>query len=621
MSVIIGTAGHVDHGKSELIKALTGVDPDRLEEEKRRGLTIDLGFAPLVLEKAGRVGVVDVPGHIHFLKNMLAGVGSIDVALMVVAGDEGIMPQTSDHFQILKLLQVPAMVVAITKMDLIDEETALVVEEEVKDLLKGSHLEGAPLVHVSSITGHGLDELRNALEEAVAAIPPKDPDALPRLPVDRVFTLKGIGTVVTGSLISGSLVQGEEVCVYPKGKRGRVRQIQVHNEFVERVSAGNRVALNLAGLERGDLERGDVIARLDTMIPSRMVDVKLETLETAGLFKDWTRVRLHLGSAEILARTALLGQKNIPAGQEAYCQMRLESPVAVLFGDRFVVRNYSPLVLIGGGTVLDPAPGKHRRFDPAVLRVLGARDSGEQEAILEAEIALGPVLPSRLARRLNLHPSSLESTIARMVASRTVLRLGPYLVNVELYEALKGKSLQELRSYARKYPMRAGMSKEELRSKLGLAPDLFEHLLAQIEEATVSADKVSLSFASVELSPQQREEIEKVEHLYLEAGINAPGTRDVLNRYDSEVVHYLQETGVLIRLEENLLMHRDVIRRAQDKVQQHIQEKGELRISELRDILGSSRKYVVPLAEYLDRIGYTKREGEVRVLGQERGRE
>lgn len=614
MGVIIGTAGHVDHGKTELIKALTGVDTDRLEEEKRRGLTIDLGFAPIDLPKSGRVGIIDVPGHIDYLKNMLAGVGGIDLALLVIAADEGVMPQTLEHLQILRLLKVPRLVVVVSKVDLVDGETRELVAEEVKDLLLGSYLADSPLVEVSPATGDGLDELSRTVDELVAGFPEKDLTQPPRLLVDRVFVLKGVGTVITGSLVSGTIKEGEELVVYPRRKRTRARQIQVFNEKRETAEAGNRVALNLVGLTKGEVMRGDVVSKEGILSPTRLLDARLEVLPEARRIKDWARVRLYLGSGEFLGRVALMERRQLDAGDEGFCQLRLEREVVALYGDRFVLRLYSPMELLGGGTILHATPEKHKRNDSAVLQAMKARAGTDLANMIVTELEFREVRDEELRASLNVKGEDWKIILGELTHKGEVIKAGAYLFGRHRWAELKERMVKRLQGFHSKYPLRSGMPKEELKRRLGLKDAVFGTALDAFEEIEIEGGTVRLRGREIRLTGQQLEQARRLEKVFLKARFSPPDRTQVLQDFDKEIFGSLLANGTLIKVTEDLFFHREAIEKAKKLIAQYVNENREIRLSDMRDILGSTRKYVVPLAEYFDTIRFTKRSGDLRTL-------
>jgi len=614
MGAIVGTAGHVDHGKTELVKALTGVDTDRWEEEKRRGLTIDLGFAPLDLPKFGRAGLIDVPGHRDFLRNMLAGMGGVDVALMVVSADEGVMPQTREHFDIVRLFDVKRMVVAVTKCDLVDPEMGELVGLDVKALLEGTRFEDSPVIKVSSTQRTGFDELVGELDSALTSLEEKDYTRPARLPIDRVFVLKGVGTVITGTLISGKIAQGTELMVYPKGIKARVRQIHVHMERKDEALAGNRVALNLAGVGKGDMQRGDVICTPGYVEPSVMLDTKLELIQNMSPLKDWTRVKVYLGSGEVLARTAILGKKEIEAGTKGYVQLRLEKKSVARFGDRLVVRTYSPMRILGGGVVLDSNPRKHRRSDQIVLNTLEARASGNVSNIISAQLKTGYVDMPGLRRSVGADKEEFDRAIDAITRAGQAEKLGNLLLDRSYLKRIRDRIYGILEEYHKQNPLQKGMSKEELRVRMKMTPQTFDLLLSSASDFQVVEDRVKLAQVKLELSEEQVTEREAIEELFFKKGFSPPSKDDVVSKYSSELLYSLIDTGTLVRISQDLLLHKDVLERGKIDIARAVKEKGLLKLTEIKDILKTTRKFAVPVAEYLDRTGFTRREGDLRAL-------
>jgi len=612
--IIIGTAGHVDHGKTELIKALTGVDTDRLAEEKRRGLTIDLGFARLDLDRSGTVGIVDVPGHQRFLKNMLAGVGGIDVALMVVAADESIMPQTREHFQILLLLGIEHLLVAVTKIDTVEPDLTDLVISEVEDLLSGTALEKSPIVRVSSVSGEGLEELVSVLDRMVSRLEPRSIGGQPRLPVDRVFVLQGIGTVVTGSLIEGSLAVGEELTIYPRKIQARVRQIQVHNQEVDRVVAGHRVALNLTGVGRQQIQRGDTVSTEGSFQVTRRLDVHLQAVSGDRMIKDWTRIRLYLGSAELLARLVILNQKKIPGGGEAFCQLRLESPAVARMGDRFVARFYSPPDLLGGGRILDPLPPKQKRFDPVVLERLETREIGDLEEILIAALSTGPVLQKDMVRSLRWAEEKIREAAEGLQAAGRIRIIGPYLARQRDLDGIERRAEELVADFHSRHPLKKGLSKEELKSRLDTPGSLVEDLLAASRTLQLDGDLVRQRGQQVRFTEEQERQRQEIESAFLKAELSPPDREEILSAFDSTVFYALVEEGVIISLTRDIYLHRRTLEKARERLADELSKRGPLRLSQMKDLWETTRKYAVPLAEYLDRTGFTQREGDRRTL-------
>ncbi|MBI2844517.1 MAG: selenocysteine-specific translation elongation factor [Armatimonadetes bacterium] len=623
--IIIGTAGHVDHGKTTLIKALTGTDTDRLKEEKERGMTIDLGFASLTLPGGRKVGIVDVPGHERFLKNMLAGATGIDLALMVVAADEGVMPQTQEHLEILELLEARNGLVALTKCDVVDEEWLGLVEEDVRKALKGTFLADAPVVRVSGVTGAGVNELAEALAKLVEEAEERSSSGPFRLPVDRVFTLTGFGTVVTGTLVSGTVRVGDPVVILPQEIQSRARQIQVHGEKADEARAGTRVAMNLAGVEVADLERGSVIVPPGYLRPSRRIDIFIRMLPSAPKpLKHRVRVRLHTGTAEHIGRVTVLGSADIPPGGRGYVQFSSETPVVAARGDRFIVRSYSPMRTIGGGTVLDPTPERHRSGDSRVIEALETRRNGEPKDLLE-EIMLkspGPVAIRDAAARAGLPEKEAREHFEELLKNAGAFALeGDRVIHPAVMAALTGRIVTALEDHHASNPLRSGMPREDLRTAAtrGLDQRAFGALLAEMErlgQLIASDNMVRLPGHEARLSEKERKVAETIEESFIKAGLNAPSSEQNIDTAvgTSDIFQYLVETGKLVKIAEGMYLHREAVEQAEAALRKHLKEGGRITVSAFRDLIGSSRKYVVPLLEYFDSKRITRRVGDERIL-------
>ncbi|MCS6831301.1 MAG: selenocysteine-specific translation elongation factor [Armatimonadota bacterium] len=626
--VIIGTAGHVDHGKSTLITALTGTNPDRLKEEQERGMTIDLGFAALTLPNGQMVGIVDVPGHERFLKNMLAGAGGVDVVLLVIAADEGIMPQTREHLDILRLLDVKSGVVALTKSDIVDAEWLQLVTDEVRAFLQGTPLEHAPIVAVSAVTGQGLQQLLAALQEAVAHVPNREVNAPFRLPIDRVFTLAGAGTVVTGTLVSGQVRVGDPVEILPPGLQSRARQIQVHGRKVETAVAGSRVAVNLPGVEKEQLARGMVCAPPGVFQPTRAFDAQLSLLPGAAKgLAHRARIRLYLGTAEVIGRVSLLDSEQLEPGQQGFVQLRLDKPLVAARGDRFVIRTYSPMLTIGGGIVLEPHAPRHRRFDPPVVARLQSLLRGNPEQKVLAILAQSPggMDEAELARRAEMDPANLAAILSQLASQQQAVHIGEVWFARNVWDDLRRRAESALRHYHQQNPLRAGMPREELRSTLGgrLPARLFEAVLMRWQQEGVivlQGTLVRLAGFAVRLNERQQRLAQRVEQILREAGVTPPPLEVICQQAGAPpdavraMIQVLLEQGTLVRLEGDLFFHRETINQLAELVRRTIQEKGSLSVGEFRDLTGSSRKFAVPLLEYFDSVRLTRRVGDVRVL-------
>jgi selenocysteine-specific elongation factor len=631
--VIVGTAGHIDHGKSALVRALTGTDPDRLKEEKERGITIDLGFAFLTDPDRLSLGFVDVPGHERFVKNMLAGVGGIDLVMLVVAADESVMPQTREHFDICRLLHVQRGLVVITKADLVERELREVAAIEVGELTKGSFLEGAPVVHVSSKTGEGVEELKRVLLEIAAAVEGRSSSGLFRLPVDRVFSMKGFGAVVTGTLICGSIGVDEEVEVLPRGSSARVRGLQVHGEAAQRAVAGQRTAVNLQGVEVSDIRRGDSLARPGTLLASMMLDADLEVLSSSPTpIKDLARVHLHVGTAVAVARVRVLGNEGaIPPGGRGLVQFRLETPVVAAASDRFIIRRYSPLETLGGGRILDSAPPKRSVSSRAVVERLAALRSGdraEAAALFVAEEGARGLDGSELARRLGVDGAALErigesllqQERAFQISEEPLLLLAPATAR-EISERI----LRELQSFQKANPLREGMPRGELREKAtARAPvEIFEWLLARlVEEGKLRTvkDWVATSDHRIELSSEEADARAFLSETFLEARYQPSALADIASksRRDLTLLQRIQrlliQEGTLVKVAEGMVFHREVLEGLKKEIGRHKRKDDRIDVAYFKELAGVTRKYAIPLLEWLDRERVTRRVGKERVI-------
>jgi selenocysteine-specific elongation factor len=625
--VVVGTAGHIDHGKTSLVKALTGTDTDRLPEEKARGITIDLGFAFLEEPDGLTIEIVDVPGHERFVKNMLAGVGGIDLAMLVIAADESVMPQTREHLAICALLHIRTGLVVLTKTDTVEADWIALVRDDVATLVRGTFLEGAPVVAVSAKTGAGLDELRATLARLAASVPARGTDALPRLPIDRVFTIKGFGTVVTGTLAAGALAVDDRVEVFPRGLVAKVRGLQVHGHAVERAVAGQRTAVNLQGLERAAVERGDVIGHAGTLAAATLVDVALEVLpDAARPLKSRDRVRLHAGTSEIMARALLLEGPELAPGARGFARLRLEAPLVALAGDRFVVRSYSPIVTIGGGTLLDTDPPRLKR--PLRLAHLTVLESGAPEAVVEEHVrgaGVGGIRLPALVARVPFGPARTRTLLEALAAGGRVAAIDrDWSVHADAVARLRGLVTAALEQFHAAQPLRAGMSREELRVRAANADErVFAHVLGALEDeglVRVERDKVRLAAHALRLSPAQQTAVDRVEREFREAAAAPPSAAEALGRAglagdeEHELFQLLLESKKLVRVKESLFFHAAALEAIQDKLVTLLRERKEIGPGDIKDLLGISRKYAIPLLEYFDTRRVTARVGERRVL-------
>ena len=628
--LIIGTAGHVDHGKTRLVQALTGVDTDRLAEEKRRGLTIELGFAPLSLGDGVEAGLVDVPGHERFIRNMLAGAGGVDLALLVIAADEGVMPQTREHVEILELLGVNSGLIAVSKRDLVSEAELRQVAADIRRELAGSFLAGCPLLAVSSITGQGLDELRQALQELAAALPDKDESSPFRLPLDRVFTVEGFGTVVTGTLLRGTVNRGDPACLLPSGTEARVRNLQVHGREVERARAGQRVAVNLAGVKKDEVERGHTLAAPASLGVTRLIDVRLHDLPSSGReIANNSRLHFHQGTGRTLARAVLLDRDRLRPGESCFAQLHLETPLALAAGDRFVVRFFSPQETIGGGQVLDAAPPRHKRNRPEVLRTLELRQQGDPLVLLRLtlEQAGGAALEeSRLAAVVGRSPRQTGEWLAQLAAAGDAVRLpdGRWLA-VAGERAARERCRELLADYHRSHPLHAAMNRAELKQKLcpadgALADWLLERMLAQGWLAEREGRLARPDFRP-RPTPQQSALAESLLEQCRRGGFMPPDREALLaalppgqRAAGRQAVDGLLAAGRLVMTPNRYLYHHELIEQAWELARPLLETAEGLSLAAYRDALGVSRKYALALLEYFDGQGRTRREGDRRRL-------
>ena len=629
-NIIIGTAGHVDHGKTALIRALTGIETDRIKEEKKRGITIELGFAYLDLPNGEKAGIIDVPGHEKFVKNMLAGAGGIDLALLVVAADEGFMPQTREHLGILSLLNIPEGLIVVTKKDMVDEDWLEVVCEDIREEVKGTFLESAPILTVSSYTGEGIEDLRQAIFALIdQSSQIKNPNTPFRIPVDRVFSIEGFGTVITGTLIEGQMSVGDPVTIYPKGLQTKIRNLQVHSHDVTTAYAGQRVAVNLAGLRKTDLEKGDVVAQSDSMHTTMMLDVKLSILKNCNrdIFNG-TRLHLYHGARDILCKCILMDREVVSAGDEAYAQLRLEEEIAAKTGDRFILRFYSPVETIGGGVILDSNPMKHKRNDPAVLAALNIKDTGsEKEKIEEAlkEYSSRYETTAFLKTHTNIDSELFDSIVQVLLEQGQVF---PINSNVVIHKAFLQSREQRaeklLTRYHEENPLRAGMKRDEFRSKLfpdqdiAVADKVTDYMVKD-GVLTTPQGAVALASFAVQFSADQEKLMAQLEKVFLDGGYAVPSLDEVAAQFSKEkafkqVLESMITAGKLIKLTDQILYHVDVYQQALKLAMDYVAEHGQITLGETRDLLGSSRKYTLALLEYWDRKNITKKVGEARTF-------
>lgn len=627
--VIIGTAGHVDHGKTALIKALTGIDTDRLQEEKKRGITIELGFAHLDWPDGTQAGIVDVPGHEKFIRNMLAGAGGIDLAMLVVAADEGFMPQTIEHMNILTLLGIKDGLTVITKADMVDPEWLEMMQEEIGDRVKGTFLEGKPVYTVSAYTGQGIPELKAKLYELVQKAGEKSARIPFRLPIDRVFSVDGFGTVVTGTLIEGCVQEGEPAELVPSGAATRIRNLQVHGKSVQTAYAGQRVAVNLGGLKKSDVMRGDTVAKPGTVSVTRMLDVKLTNLaDSKRIISNDMQVHLYHGAAVQLCKVVLLDRDELLPGDSCYAQLRMTENLACKHGDRFVIRFYSPLETIGGGVILDDMPRKHKRNVPAVLEALKIRESGSQgDRALQVLREFNLALPDKkkLAAKLQETEEALDEELSALLSSGQVVEPlpGRYIASTAL-DAVAASCKTLLSGYHKQNPLHAGMKTAELRQKIfksmeqtaadGILNELCREGLIRKE-----ADRYALGDFSIHYTKRQTAIKAKLLDIYEKAGIE-PGTVEEISalfpaneRADlKQVMDSVLSSGELIMLSPQLCYSPAAYQKALEAAKAHFAENETITLAQLRDALGTSRKFALAILEYFDKNYYTRKEGDAR---------
>lgn len=628
--IILGTAGHIDHGKTALIKALTGIDTDRLKEEKLRGITIELGFAHLKLPSGLIVGIIDVPGHERFVKNMVAGATGIDLLALIIAADEGVMPQTREHLEICCLLNIKHGMVIVTKIDLVDKEWLNLVRDDVSSFLTGTFLQDAPIVEVSSETGEGIKELVITLGELTKKVSERDSGNFFRLPIDRAFTMRGFGTVVTGTTVSGHIDIGSEVTIYPQGIRSKVRGIQVHHQDVPSVRAGLRTAINLQGLEKEAITRGDVVAEKDSLKPTYILDTVLKYLDSATKkLQNRAKVRFHCSTSEIIATVILLDRDNLSPGDQCFAQIRLERPTVLLSRDRFVIRSYSPIKTIGGGYILNPIPLKKKRFSQDVLKELNILDKGPEQAIVEQHIKgsrLQGLSKTELSFLTNLSKKDLDGIVNRLISNNIIFKSdmeNDIFIHPEFYNKAKEEIITIISDYHRRFPLKGGLIKEELRSRMAgnVKEKLFNKLINDlIQEALIVREKdiIRVKDHQIELLQDQEELRNQIEQIYLKEGLEPPYFKDLgqnkKERGGRDLLEIMVKDGTLIKVKEDLYFHKKVIEELKRGLVDFIKEKGEIATPELKKLTGVSRKYTIPLIEYFDKIQLTVRIGDKRIL-------
>jgi selenocysteine-specific elongation factor len=618
---VIGTAGHVDHGKSTLVKALTNIDPDRFPEEKAREMTIDLGFAWMNLPSGREVSIVDVPGHERFIKNMLAGVGAIDLALLIVAADESVMPQTREHIAILDILQITRGLVVVTKTDLVDEEMVELVKAEVEDTLQGTSFEGCPMVGVSAYTGDGLDELKATMDRILDETDERQDLGRPRLPIDRCFTISGFGTVVTGTLIDGTLTVGQEIELAGSGQRARVRGLQSHKTKVDSTNPGVRLAVNLSGLSKDEVERGEILTIPGWLKPTRRLDARLRMVKNApNPLKHNQGVTFHLFTSESSARVRLLDADRLVAGQEGWVQLLLNDPLPVVKGDFFVIRSSEDT--LGGGQIVDPNPRRrYRRFDDDVVERLMTLDQGTGgDIIISVAEQWGPCDMTTLSQRTNLPREEVTERVAQLTEEGDLVSLGDFgndsdavVYSAQGWAILKSKVASALQLYHSQYPLRQGVPAQEIRSRLDLSQPVYQRALVRLVEEQVVVDErqsLRLPDHEITLTPKMEEEASA----YLKSLQNAPYSPPSDQKVSPELLSVLIDQGKVVRVTDGVVFDAGAYREMTERIVQHLKDQGNITVAEARTMFDTSRKYILPLLEHMDQQQITRRTGDERVL-------
>ena len=618
---VIGTAGHVDHGKSTLVKALTGIDPDRFPEEKAREMTIDLGFAWMALPSGREVSIVDVPGHERFIKNMLAGVGAIDLALLIVAADESVMPQTREHLAILDILQITRGLVVVTKTDLVDEDLVELVKAEVEDTLQGTSFEGCPMVGVSAYTGDGLEELKATMDSILDETDARQDLGRPRLPIDRCFTISGFGTVVTGTLIDGTLTVGQEIELAGSGQRARVRGLQSHKTKVDATDPGVRLAVNLSGLSKDEVERGEILTIPGWLKPTYRLDARLRMVKNApNPLKHNQGVTFHLFTSEASARVRLLDADRLTAGQEGWVQLLLADPLPVVKGDFFVIRSSEDT--LGGGQIVDPNPRRrYRRFDDDVIDRLMTLDQGTGgDIIISVAEQWGPCDMTTLSQRTNLSQEEVTERVSQLTEEGHLVSLGEFggdadavVYSAQGWDILKSKVASALQLYHTQYPLRHGVPAQEIRSRLNLSQPVYQRALARlVEEQIVIDERQSLRLPDHEitLTPKMEEEASA----YLNSLQKDPYSPPSDQRVSPELLGVLIDQGKVVRVTDGVIFDASAYREMTERIVQHLKDQGNITVAEARTMFNTSRKYILPLLEHMDQQQITRRTGDERVL-------
>jgi selenocysteine-specific elongation factor len=621
-SVILGTAGHIDHGKSSLVKALTGIDPDRLKEEKERGITIDLGFANLSYPDGLTVGIVDVPGHERLIKNMLAGAGGIDIVLMVIAADEGIMPQSREHLAICELLKIKAGIVALTKADLVDNDWLQLVSDDIRDFVKGTFLENADIIPVSAKTGLNLNILKEKIRETALNVTPKLINGIFRLPIDRVFTLKGFGTVVTGTALSGTVTLDSPVEILPSGITSKVRGLQSHGASVGKAYAGQRIGINLQGVDRDLLKRGDVVVTPGRFVPTKTVDAKIQMLKEAPVVKSRSRVHFYSGTSETIARIIIYDKDEINAGESCYCQFRLEEPVVVLSGDRYIIRRFSPLETIGGGEILDPLPVKRKKKmgvdDLAIFEKGGLKE--KIEVRVKRAFFNGCAI-SEIEGWIQGNIPEINSALDQLISKGILIKSQDSLFHRDSFNLFKDALRSVLSSFHRENPLKPGIPKEELKAKMvaeGRGIEKLFNLIPMIEDVIVEKDILRLKDFKVSLTHVDEDMKGRIISILNKEGFQPPMKNELAEKLSikekeiDDLLKLLMQGGSIVRINDSLYITAEQYNKMIALLKDFYSKKNEMTVAEFRDILGTTRKFALPFLEYLDSSKITLRIGDVR---------
>lgn len=619
--IILGTAGHIDHGKSALVKALTGTDPDRLKEEKERGITIDLGFADLGYPDGLTIGIVDVPGHERLVRNMLAGAGGIDLVVLVIAADEGIMPQSREHLYICDLLKIKSGLIVITKADLVESDWLELMKDEVKNFVKGTFLEGAPVVPVSSKTMFNMDVLKEEIRKVALKVEPKPTRGLFRLPIDRVFTMKGFGTVITGTALSGSISVDDAVEILPSNIKSRVRGLHSHGKPIQIAYAGQRVAINLQGTEKEELKRGDAVVVPGRFMPTKIIDAKIELLRDSPDLKNKSLVHFHLATSETVARVILYEKNELKPGETGYCQFRLQDPVVSTSGDRYIIRRFSPVETIGGGEIFDPSPPKRRQKDiAAVLTVFEEGSLGDKISLKVLQSGLHGISVISLEGWIKAETPVIREAVETLRKNGLLLIVEDVLIHKTVFDHFREKVLQTLKNFHAKNPLKSGMPKEELRASFKIDSRLFGGLIASLNDIVMEKEIIRLKTFSTVLS--QAEETLKTRILdLLQKNEFQPPSKEELSqslkldqKHLSDILKLLGKEGSLIRISDSMYLTSSAYNRMIADLRNFFSKKPEMTVAEFRDILGTTRKYALPILEYLDSNKVTLRVGDIRKL-------